>query len=39
MARALRRAVDGPEMHARAEKLGRLVRAERGAAAAVDALD
>jgi sterol 3beta-glucosyltransferase len=39
LAGALRRAVDGPEMHARAEELGHLVRAERGAAVAVDTLE
>ena len=36
---ALRRAIDGPDLQARAEDLGRLVRAERGAAEAVDALE
>ena len=39
LAWALRRAVDKPQLQARAEDLGRLVRAERGAAVAVDALE
>lgn len=39
LAGALRRAVDGPGLHASAEELGRLVRAERGTAVAVDALE
>ena len=39
LAWALRRAVDGPDLQARAEDLGRLVRAERGTAVAVDALE
>lgn len=38
LADALRRAVGDPEMAGRAQELGRLVRAERGTAAAVDAL-